>query len=88
MLIYTKAINLQPSIIGYIAKSIALVGKGERHNGYRSCDIAFERFHSSHVTFLLLIKVCIFYLGVPHLLISFRPSLYSWPESIPMRYRA
>ena len=59
-LIYTKAINLQPSAIGYIAKSMALVGKGDGHNAYRACDIAFERFHSSHVTFLLLIKVCIF----------------------------
>ena len=56
---YAKAINLQPSVIGYIAKSIALVGKGDRYMGYRTCDIAFGLFHSSHVTFLLLIKVCI-----------------------------
>ena len=51
--IYTKAIEIQPSVIGYIAKSVALVGNGERHKGYRACDIAFERFHSSHVSFLL-----------------------------------
>ena len=57
--IYTKAIEIQPSVIGYIAKSVALVGNGERHEGYRACDIAFERFHSSHVSFLLLVKVCI-----------------------------
>ena len=55
--IYTKAIKIEPSVIGYIAKSVALVGNGERHKGYRACDIAFERFHSSHVTFLLLVKV-------------------------------
>ena len=55
-----QAINVQPSVIGFIAKSVALIGNGERHNGYRTCDIAFERFHLSHVSFLLLIKVCIF----------------------------
>ena len=57
---YTKANNIQPSVIGYIAKALALVGNGEGHKGYRACDIALERFYSSHVTFLLLIKVCIF----------------------------
>ena len=57
-LIHTKSIRIQPSIIGYIAKSVALVGKGEKYDGYRACDIAFERFHSTHVSFLLLIKVC------------------------------
>ena len=59
MLTYTKAIEISPSVIAFLAKSIALVGKGERHKGYRACDIAFEHFHGSHVTFLLLIKVCI-----------------------------
>ena len=58
-LIYVKSIKVQPlSGIGYIAKSVALVGNGEKHRAYRACDIAFERFHSTHVTFLLLIKVC------------------------------
>ncbi|KAH0838860.1 WD40-repeat-containing domain protein [Lanmaoa asiatica] len=54
----TKSINIRPTVIGYIAKSIALVGNGERHEAYRACDIAFEHFHSTHVSFLLLIKVC------------------------------
>ena len=58
-LIFTKSIKIQPSTIAYIAKSIAHVGKGERHKGYRACDIAFEHSHSSHVSFLLLVKVCI-----------------------------
>ena len=70
-LICAKAINLQPSVIGYIAKSIALVGKGERHKALRACDIAFEHFHSSHVTFLLLIKVCILRSG--HTLLAHIP---------------
>ena len=60
ILVYNKAIEIQPSVIGYIAKSIALVGKGEKHKGYAACDIAFEHFHSSHVSFLLLVKVRIF----------------------------
>ena len=59
-LIYIKSIKLQPlSGIGYIARSVALVGNGEKHKAYRACDIAFERFHSTHFTFLLLIKVCL-----------------------------
>ena len=57
-LIYTKSIKIQPSIIGYIAKSVALVGKGEKQEGYRTWDIAYERFYSTHGSFLLLLKVC------------------------------
>jgi hypothetical protein len=57
-LISIKSIEIQPSVIGYIAKSVALVGNGEKHKAYRTCDIASVRFHSTHVTFLLLIKVC------------------------------
>ena len=55
---HNKSIKIQPSVIGYIARSVALVGKGESHKAYRTCDIAFQRCHSDHVTFLLLIKVC------------------------------
>ena len=54
-----KSMEIQPSTIGYIAKSVALVGIGEKHKAYRVCDIAFARSHSSHVSFLLLIKVCV-----------------------------
>ena len=58
ILIQIKSIKIEPSVIGYIAKSMALAGKGEKYKAYRACDIAFERFHSTHVTFLLLVKVC------------------------------
>lgn len=54
-----KSVKIQPSIVGYIAKCVSLVGKGNIHEGYRACDIAFEYFHSTHVTILLVIKVCI-----------------------------
>ncbi|KAF8546581.1 hypothetical protein OG21DRAFT_1102783 [Imleria badia] len=60
------AIEIQPSVIAFIAKSIALVGKGERDKGYRACDIAFEHFHSSHVTFLLLVKAIIVFMAGEH----------------------
>ncbi|KAG8214862.1 hypothetical protein J3R82DRAFT_10029 [Butyriboletus roseoflavus] len=58
-----KSINIQSSVIGYIAKSVALVGKGKRREGYRACDIAFEHYHSTHVTFLLLIKAVIVFMA-------------------------
>ena len=58
-LIYIESIKIQPSVIGYIAKSVALVGNGEKHKAYRTCDIAYVRSHPAHVTYLFLIKVCI-----------------------------
>ena len=84
-LVYTKALKMEPSLTAYIAKSLAHVGNSERDKGYRTCDIAFERFHSSHVTFLLLIKVCIFVPGFLTLLTSLRPLSCLWRESASMR---
>ena len=83
-LVYTKALEIEPSLIAYIAKSLAHVGNGERDKGYRACDIAFERFHSSHVTFLLLMKVCIVVLRFLILLTFLRPSSCLWRESASM----
>ena len=62
---YPKAIKVQPSVIGYIAKGLALIGNGERDKGYQACDIALDRFRSSHATFLLVVKVCILEPGFP-----------------------
>ncbi|KAF8428478.1 hypothetical protein L210DRAFT_876295, partial [Boletus edulis BED1] len=61
-----KAVKSVPTVIGYIAKSIALVGRGEKSEGYRTCDIAFARSHSSHLTFLLLIKAIIVFMAGEH----------------------
>ena len=36
---------------------MALIGKGEKDKGIRVCDIAFQHFHSKHITLLLLVKV-------------------------------
>ena len=55
----TKAIDAQPSIIAYIAKSLAHVGKGEKDKAYLACDIAFEHSYSSYIPLPLTIKVCI-----------------------------
>ena len=60
----TKAIDTQPSIIAYIAKSLVHVGKGEKDKAYLACDIAFEQFDSSHIPLPLSIKVCIPALGL------------------------
>ena len=55
----TKAIDGQPSIIAYIAKRLAHVGKGEKVKDYLACDIALEHSHSSPIPLSLPIKVCI-----------------------------
>jgi len=61
-----RAIETHPCIIAYIAKSLALVGKGDKDDGYRTCDIAFAPFQSSHASFLLLIKAIIVFLAGKH----------------------
>ncbi|KAF8547868.1 YVTN repeat-like/Quino protein amine dehydrogenase [Imleria badia] len=61
-----ESIKIEPSIIGYIAKSMALVGKGEKNRAYRACDIAYEHFHSTHVSFLLLIKAIVVFMAGDH----------------------
>ena len=83
-LVYNKALEMEPSLMAYIAKSLAHVGNGERDKAYRTCDIAFERFHSSHVTFLLLIKVCIFVLDLLILLTPLRQLSCLWQECTSM----
>ena len=60
----TKAIDGQPSIIAYIAKGLAHVGKGEKDKAYLACDIAVEHSHSSPIPIPLPIKVCIPALGL------------------------
>ncbi|KAF8551265.1 hypothetical protein OG21DRAFT_303087 [Imleria badia] len=63
-----KSIKIESSIIGYIAKSVALVGKGEKHKAYRACDFAFDHFLPSPVSlrFLLLIKAIIVFMAGEH----------------------
>ena len=63
-LIHTKSIAVQPSVMGYIAKSVSLIGQKDKLAAYRACDVAFEHLHSTHVGFLLLVKVCIPHTGI------------------------
>ena len=84
----SKSIEIQSSVVGYVAKCVALVGKGDTPTARRVCDIAFQ-LHSNHVAILLLIKVCVVrnvirssfnFLSRVRLLSS------SWPGSIRTRY--
>ena len=52
---YIESIAIQPSLM----ESVSPVGNGKKLEAYRACDIAFEHCHSTYVSFLLLIKVCI-----------------------------
>ena len=56
-LVYIQSIEIQPSVIGLIAKGIALVGEGKKEDAYRACDLAFKHCHSDCVDILLAIKV-------------------------------
>ena len=49
---------MQSSVIGYIAKCVTLVGKGDMYAGRRACDIALE-LYPSYVSLFVLIKVSI-----------------------------
>ncbi|KAF8127148.1 hypothetical protein EV363DRAFT_1345315, partial [Boletus edulis] len=49
-----------------LLQRVAHIGKGEMHKGYRTCDIAFEHFHSSHLGFLLLTKAIIVFMAREH----------------------
>ncbi|KAG9315542.1 hypothetical protein JVU11DRAFT_3162 [Chiua virens] len=62
------SLRIHPSVVSYIAMSVALVGKGEnlKHEGYRLCDIAFQHAHSSHVSFLPLVKAIIIFMAGDH----------------------
>ena len=54
-----KAIDAQPSIIAYIAKSLVHVGRGKKDKAYLACNIAFEHSHPSYIPLPLPIRVCI-----------------------------
>ena len=82
----TKTIDAQPSVVAYIAKSLAHVGKGENDKAYLACDIAFEHSHASHISLPLPIKVCIPALVSGQLPIHLRLSSCLWPENITMQY--
>ena len=54
-----KSIKVHPSVNGYIARSLALIGGGKKADGCRVYDLAFRHCHTIDVNHILLIKVCI-----------------------------
>ena len=56
---YFKSIKIRPSVNGYIAQSLALIGGGKKAEGCRVYDLAFRHYHTIDVDLILLIKVCI-----------------------------
>lgn len=58
-LIDSKSINICPSVVGYISRSVALIGGGKKEEGCRVFDLAFTHCHPHDLDFLLLVKVCV-----------------------------
>ena len=54
-----KSIKINPSVNGYIAQSLALIGAGKKAEGCRVYDLAFKHYHPIDVDLIHLIKVCI-----------------------------
>ena len=53
-----KSIKINPSVNAYIARSLALIGAGEKAEGCRVYDVAFSDYHAIDVDLVRLIKVC------------------------------
>jgi hypothetical protein len=56
-LINSKSINIRPCVIGYISKSVALIGGGKKEEGCRVFDLVFTHCHPHDLDVLLLVKV-------------------------------
>lgn len=87
-LIDSKSINICPSAVGYISKSVALIGGGKKEEGCRVFDLAFTHCHPHDLDFLLLVKVCVpraVKLGCPQPLILPRLLSCLWRESKMMQ---
>ncbi|KAF8556447.1 hypothetical protein OG21DRAFT_1459308 [Imleria badia] len=61
-----KSINIRPSAIGYIAKSVALIGNGQKEDGLRVFDLAFRHCDPIDVDLLLLIKAVVLFVAGEH----------------------
>jgi hypothetical protein len=56
--LHVKSIDIRPSAMGYIAKALAQIGKGELENAMQVFDLAFGNCNPIESNLLLLIKVC------------------------------
>ena len=55
---HVKSIVIRPSAMGYIAKALAQIGKGEPKKAVRTFDLAFGNCNPNESNLLLLVKVC------------------------------
>ncbi|KAG9318946.1 hypothetical protein JVU11DRAFT_1061 [Chiua virens] len=56
-----QSLKVQPSVVGYIAKAMACVGKGESQAGIRTLDLAFMHHSREEGSFLLLVRSIILF---------------------------
>lgn len=63
--IHFQSIDIQPSVIGCVARSIALCGQGRHEDSMQAFDLAFSYCRAEEVNYLLLIKVCMTYEWCP-----------------------
>ncbi|KAF8546776.1 hypothetical protein OG21DRAFT_1527604 [Imleria badia] len=63
---YHKSIKICPSVVGYISKSVALIGSGRKEDGLGIFDLAFRHCDAIDVDFLLLIKAVIRFMAGEH----------------------
>ncbi|KAF8126555.1 quinon protein alcohol dehydrogenase-like superfamily, partial [Boletus edulis] len=61
-----KSIEIEPSVTGYIAMSVALIGNGQKEQGCRVFDLAFRHCDSTHMDTLLLIKAVVLFMSGKH----------------------
>jgi uncharacterized protein with PIN domain/ribosomal protein S7 len=88
---HVKSIIIRPSAMGYIAKALAQIGKGEAKKAMQVFDLAFGNCNPNESNLLLLIKVCnAFIWQVFHTTkrSRSRPSSYSWLTSMTRQSRA
>ncbi|KAF8551893.1 hypothetical protein OG21DRAFT_217664 [Imleria badia] len=62
-----KPIKICPSVIGYIAKSLALIGGGGKREGCQVFDLAFRHCDRTDVDLLLLIKAVVLFMAGEHI---------------------
>ncbi|KAF8549281.1 TPR-like protein [Imleria badia] len=61
-----QSINVRPSIIGYIAKSLALIGARQKARGCRAYDFVFRHCHPGDIDLLLLTKAVVLFMAGEH----------------------
>ncbi|KAF8129264.1 quinon protein alcohol dehydrogenase-like superfamily [Boletus edulis] len=61
-----NSIGIEPSVSGYIAMSVALIGNGQKEEGCRVFDLAFRHCDPTDMDTLLLIKAVVLFMAGKH----------------------